>query len=87
MSLENSTNDEGDKPDDDVIAKAKFIGVYFEDIPSFVSLDIKKNQKIGKLRNLNRDTCEISFWLDSSRSKIFKKGKICAYGGEFFFIS
>ena len=63
------------------MSNPKFIGIYFEEQPSFVSLEIESHRKAGTIRNITIDSVEVKF--QTKDGMIFVKGSIVAHGGKY----
>ena len=59
----------------------RFIGIYFEEQPSFVSLEVESHRKAGTIRNITNDSVEVKF--QTKDGTIFVRGSIVAHGGKF----
>ena len=59
----------------------KFIGIYFEEQPSFVSLEVESHRKAGTIRNITNDSVEVKF--QTKDGPIFVRGSIVAHGGKY----
>ena len=59
----------------------RFIGIYFEDQPSFVSLEVESHRKAGTIRNITNDSVEVKF--QTKDGPIFVRGSIVAHGGKY----
>ena len=62
------------------MSNPKFIGIYFEEQPSFVSLEIESHRKAGTIRNITNDSVEVKF--KTKDGTIFIRGNIVAHGGK-----
>ena len=59
----------------------RFIGIYFEEQPSFVSLEVESHRKAGTIRNISNDSVEVKF--QTRDGPIFVRGSIVAHGGKY----
>ena len=62
------------------MSNPKFIGIYFEEQPSFISLEIESHRKAGTIRNITNDSVEVKF--KTKDGTIFIRGNIVAHGGK-----
>ena len=63
------------------MSNPKFIGIYFEEQPSFVSLEIESHRKAGTICNITNDFVEVKF--KTKDETIFVRGRIVAHGGKY----
>ena len=63
------------------MSNPRFIGIYFEEQPSFISLEIESHRKAGTIRNITNDSVEVKF--QTKDGMIFVKGSIVAHGGKY----
>ena len=59
----------------------RLIGIYFEEQPSFVSLEVESHRKAGTIRNITNDSVEVKF--QTKDGPIFVRGSIVAHGGKY----
>ena len=63
------------------MSNPRFIGIYFEEQPSFVSLEVESHRKAGTIRNITNDSVEVKF--QTKDGTIFVRGSIVAHGGKY----
>ena len=63
------------------MSNPRFIGIYFEEQPSFVSLEIESHRKAGTIRDITKDSVEVKF--QTKDGTIFVRGSIVAHGGKY----